>query len=239
MDGRVLSVANVHLAGHKEAASQREAQLTSALGRLRSRAWATLACGDFNSSLFEGSLLSKLLSEAGLQRVKSSCPTFAAGGSVAVLDHVFASRSFRQASTLELTEVTMAELEAGLPNANHSSDHLPVGACFRMPALLQQTLAVPPTSSRSDPQHQEQQEFLQEWCALTRVAGQTMLDRIADGARRAIRVEHRAVEAAFLQLVSTTDAEYLQQWREIAKQAAKCSVQELTAKVLMKKEMGV
>jgi len=80
LDGRVVGIANVHLeAGQgpkQRAEEQRQAQLVSALARMTARKpFASIVCGDFNSSLADGTPLHRLLVGSDLRRARLDEPS--------------------------------------------------------------------------------------------------------------------------------------------------------------------
>lgn len=244
LDGRVLAIVNVHLeAGDEDgnAEPKRQAQLASVLSKVDAQnPWATVVCGDFNSSVSAGSMLCDYLEDAGLNRVVDASPSFAGFGSVSRLDHIFASPCLLKPCALELAMLSQEELEAGLPSADHPSDHVPVGACFRLPLVVPRPTPKPaskPTvrAAVAATMTEPCKEFKQEWCALTWTRSQAALRK--GKARKGALAEHRATEAEFLLLLSAGETEYLMQWRKGAADASKIAIRELAAKVFSSADM--
>mmetsp|Transcript_35123 Transcript_35123/g.100871 ORF Transcript_35123/g.100871 Transcript_35123/m.100871 type:complete len:388 (+) Transcript_35123:84-1247(+) len=215
-DGRQLGLVNVHLeagTGQKNE-EQRKAQMTSALSRMRSRKpWSVVVCGDFNAQLQPDSHLSSLLTDSGLTKVPSSGVTFAVHDYTDVLDHIWTGTALRAIAVLGSRAARLRMIEAaGLPDHEHPSDHLPVGAIFsvKQPVMSATALVAPvveaPVSSSED--------VLHEWVEILRMAGlgcQT----------KAQKRQQRKVEVAFLSTLHSEEALALCKWREDAVSAAR------------------
>jgi len=121
--------------------SQRKAQLTSALRHLNARKpFYKIVCGDFNEPVHEGSEVREALCKDAL------VPTMSVGGTHSyglTLDHVWAGSSLQPIGVLGTPhKVLTAMFAEGFPNAEHLSDHLPVGAHFKIEDEPQQAMVM-------------------------------------------------------------------------------------------------
>lgn len=216
-DGREVTVANVHLeAGAREPnEKQRIAQLSSLLKRVRGNA---IVCGDFNSGLEYGSMLSSQLIAAGLVRAPTIGITLAQkNGYSDILDHIWASDAFKAHLVLGSSPEELSAIEAtGMPDSTHPSDHLPVAATFFLARdsmadrrALGRNCVLPALDIPSTPGQDMCQEWLQIcWCAPV------------NATKREAR-EQKRLEAAFLDMLGGDDAANLRNWRNAAAEAAK------------------
>jgi hypothetical protein len=209
-DGRELSVANVHLeaGGNDKNEKQRIAQLASVLKRMDG---SIVVCGDFNSCISQGSSLHVQLVDKALVRAPTSGITLAHPGYSDTLDHIWVTQNLVARLVLGSSKEALAAVEiAGIPNATHPSDHLPVAATFsfKPPASMKQqnqSLPVMPSAISA--------EISQEWLQICRHVD-------VNGGKRALR-EQKRLEAAFLEILSEEEASQLLNWRDTAARAAR------------------
>lgn len=217
-DGREVAVGNVHLQARSgsENEAQRQAQLDSALRRLCDRGpWSTIVCGDFNSTVSSGSALHELLARGGLSQVPLEGPTLAQRtGYADKLDHIWASKALELAAIMGSSEEVLSSLcLSGLPDEQHPSDHLPVAACFHIGPPPETTLCfetLPPSLATL---RVPRECLLQEWLEIRR------LGQACSGKRE--RKEHRKLEGAFFETLSSDEAMNLREWNEVAAATAK------------------
>jgi hypothetical protein len=222
--GSELSVANVHLeaGGSGDNQKQRASQLASVLKRITGD---SIICGDFNSCLTCGSTLSTQLVDAGLARAPTKGITLAqTSGYSDCLDHLWSSHALVASRVLTSAPAALALIEAtGMPDAKHPSDHLPVAATFTVKSKSQkqpQWLDIPVVNAPAAPDQTMQQEWLQIcWCAGV------------GGGRNAER-EQKRLEAAFLQMLSDSEASNLRCWRDAARSGAKSLVSTAVCKAI-------
>jgi len=215
-DTSEICIANVHLEAGAAAENekQRQAQLASVLKRAHGN---IVVCGDFNSCLTAGSQLHAQLAAAELLRTPTGGITLAQrNGYVDCLDHMWTSRNLVPTKVLGSSlDFLASACDRGLPDTMNPSDHLPVGASFRLNCAspgeqeCHNVLVVEPPGSVDESIRQEWLEILQ-------------LAQIGCG-KRAAR-EQKRLEKAFLDAMSDEDAKHLRDWQRNAAIAAKAVV---------------
>mmetsp|Transcript_2546 Transcript_2546/g.6112 ORF Transcript_2546/g.6112 Transcript_2546/m.6112 type:complete len:377 (-) Transcript_2546:71-1201(-) len=218
-DGRELCVANAHLEagpGAKNEA-QRLSQLSSALKRMRTHAaWCEVVCGDFNSSMGEGSELREMLSEAGLARAPANGPTYAVPGYVDTLDHIWAGPALKPRAVLRSSAGEIRSIvTSGLPTPEHPSDHLPVAAVYNVEACRAPRFSV----LEVEVPMEVEEALREEWLAI--LHGAPLAAARAD--KRATRAQ-KQLETSFLGTLHKDHAQRLRSWQAAATEAAKAVV---------------
>lgn len=219
-DGRVLGTANVHLQAGPGSSEekQRAAQTASALKRLRAHtSWCEVVCGDFNSCLESESQISQQLGQAGLLRAPASGPTYVVKGYASTLDHICCGRGLKPRVVLGSSRADLEALKtAGLPDESNPSDHLPVAALLEV---------LGPAAPCSQPPSRVSQAVREEWAEMLQQAPPPLSEK------RSIR-EHRALERAFLQSISSEEGEALRAWHTAATKVTATLVRRATHRAL-------
>lgn len=215
-DQSQVCVANVHLEAGASAENekQRQSQLASVLKRVRGN---IVICGDFNFCLSSGSPLHTQLIAAELSRTPTGGITLAQrNGYVDCLDHIWTSRNLIPTKILGSSLHVLASVSMrGLPDTDNPSDHLPVGATFRLDDVSSDQQACHDVLIVETPSFVDD-NVRQEWLAILRLA------RTGSG-KRAAR-EQKKLEKSFLGTISGEDAKNLQDWQRNATVAAKAVV---------------
>jgi len=215
-DGCVVGITNVHLeAGQgpqQRAEQQRQAQLASALARMRAcRPFASIVCGDFNTSLAGGTPLHRLLTGSGFQRARLDAPTLMVQGFSATIDHVWSDSVLKPDRVWRCPE---APLRLTLPDVEHPSDHLPDSASvvFEMfCAPVSRNLELQP---RLGTQSSLDEASCHAWTQVLR-SRDPLAGHPGSRGKRAAQ-EQRQLESAFLGCVGVEDAEFLRTWHSWA-----------------------
>jgi len=221
-DGSELGIANLHLqAGPRtEDDRQRESQLSSALKRLRERqSCMQVVCGDFNSSLDEGSGIAASIEQAGLRRNPWTGPTYRDEGYADTLDHICVSATLRTETVLDVRPASSSSLASAtsrLPDHDNPSDHLPIAV--RYSVLPVQAPRVTPPPAVSD-------DVRGEWMSL-------ILETPRKGSSKQLIREHRRLERLFLDCICQEEAESLKAWSASATEAAAALVRAASRRAL-------
>jgi hypothetical protein len=215
-DGRTVGIANVHLeAGQgpqQRAEEQRQAQLASALARMRARRpFASIVCGDFNSSLTGGTPLHKLLIGSGLLRARLDDFTLMVSGFAATIDHIW-SDSVLQPNCVWRYPGAPSRLL--LPDAKHPSDHLPISANVVVETFCAHMLRVLELQPRLSKQSFLDEASCHVWTQVLRTRDPLSGHPGSSGKRAAH--EQRHLEATFLGGFGVEDTEFLRTWHSWA-----------------------
>lgn len=215
-DGRVVGIANVHLeAGQgpkQRAEAQQQAQLTSALVRMTvRRPFASIVCGDFNSSIAGGSPLHRLLTGSGLRRARLDAPTIMVSGFAATIDHIWSDCMLQPN---RVWRCPGAPSRLSLPDAEHPSDHLPVSASIGVEAFrarMSRVLELQPRLGRGSSLDKDSYDA---WTQVLR-SRDPLAGHPGSSGKQAAR-EQRQLEACFLRGLGMEDAEFLRNWHSWA-----------------------
>lgn len=219
-DGRVVGVANVHLESgqgpQQRAESQRQAQMSTALSRMRAcKPFCSIVCGDFNSSLASGSPLRELLVQSGLIRARLEGPTFMVRGCMHVIDHNWSDMALRPHGVLKCSNAP-SKLE--LPDAEHPSDHLPVLATAQVESFNQQLMKALEVQPQAREASLLNGAVCHEWIQVLR-SRDPLAGHPGSRGKFAAR-EQRLLEAAFLESLRAEDAGFLHAWHSWAAEVA-------------------
>jgi len=219
-DGRVIAVANVHLeAGQgcqQRAEAQRQAQMGSALGRMRSRRpFCSVVCGDFNSTLAEDSQLREILVECGMMQACIGGSSLMVRGFSALIDHIWSDMASEPVGVLRCPRAS-SSLE--LPDADHPSDHLPVSATMQIMPLTPRILEALWRQQQAREACQIQAAACHEWAQVLR-SRDPLAGHPGSQGKAAAKAQRR-LEEAFLGALSGEEAGRLRAWHSGAAEAA-------------------